>query len=117
MLSAVVSRKFIDPELVRKHLKYSPKTGQIKLKIATERLPAGHVFSSKYEDTYIKVYVDGEQFSAHRVAWVYMTGEQPDVIDHINGLRHDNRWCNLRDVDYSQNALNQRRYRRWKSLT
>lgn len=37
-----------------------------------------------------------------------MTGEWPDQVDHINGIRDDNRWCNLRDVDNQGNAKNQK---------
>ncbi len=47
------------------------------------------------------------QVKAHRVIWAMKTGEWPDgEIDHINGVRGDNRWCNLRHVQRSINARN-----------
>lgn len=42
-------------------------------------------------------------FRRARVAWALMTGEWPDTIDHINGIRDDDRWVNLRNVSNAQN--------------
>ena len=49
-----------------------------------------------------------KQVKSHRVIWLIMTGEWPDQIDHINGIKNDNRWCNLRSVSNSENGRNQK---------
>ena len=44
---------------------------------------------------------------AHRLAWLYTNGHWPTgEIDHINGIRLDNRLVNLRDVSRSTNQQN-----------
>lgn len=48
-----------------------------------------------------------KNYLAHRVAWLLQTGKWPEVfIDHINGNRIDNRFCNLREVDYAESSKN-----------
>jgi hypothetical protein len=44
---------------------------------------------------------------AHRLAWLLQTGGWPkQQIDHINGVKDDNRWLNLRDVSHMVNSQN-----------
>ncbi len=58
---------------------------------------------------YVMIPADGKTYRAHRLAWLYMTGEWPVVdVDHINGVRADNRWANLRLASRSQNLANAR---------
>lgn len=67
----------------------------------------GSLAGTKTEDGYINIGVDKIYYRAHRLAWLYMEGYFPEHdIDHINGIRHDNRWCNLRHVSRSCNARN-----------
>lgn len=52
--------------------------------------------------------VNRHVYKAHRLAWLYMTGEWPKYeIDHINGIKNDNRFINLRDVSRTANIRNQ----------
>ena len=52
----------------------------------------------------------GVSILAHRAAWAIHTGKWPfGEIDHINGVRSDNRIGNLRDVSRSRNGQNIRR--------
>ena len=48
----------------------------------------------------------GGGVKAHRVIWKMITGSEPDKIDHINGIRSDNRIINLRSVSTAENARN-----------
>lgn len=58
---------------------------------------------------YIRICVDWEIHLAHRLAWLYVTGEHPSgLIDHINMTRSDNRWSNLRDATAEINQQNKR---------
>lgn len=53
---------------------------------------------------------NNKSYKLHRLAWFYATGEWPKHdIDHLNGIRHDNRMENLRDVPRKMNLENQRK--------
>jgi hypothetical protein len=56
---------------------------------------------------YIKISVDNKLYRAHRLAWLFVYGEMPLLqIDHINGIRTDNRIANLRKVNNAENQQN-----------
>lgn len=55
----------------------------------------------------LKLYICGKFYKAHRVAWKWMTGEEPpEKIDHKNRNSLDNCWKNLRDASEFENAWN-----------
>ncbi|QDK32697.1 HNH endonuclease signature motif containing protein [Sphingomonas sp. IC081] len=57
---------------------------------------------------YTEIRIGGVNYYAHRLANLTMTGEWPSAqMDHINGLRSDNRWANLRAASPSENTRNQ----------
>lgn len=56
---------------------------------------------------YRNIRIDGRAYRVHRLAWLWMTGEWPDPeCDHINTVKNDNRWFNLRKATRGQNAAN-----------
>ena len=42
----------------------------------------------------------------HQLAWYYIYNECVEMLDHINGIRTDNRICNLRSINKQQNHFN-----------
>jgi len=55
---------------------------------------------------YLRVRVNGKQYSLHRLIWLYMTGRLPNITDHIDGNGLNNKWENLRSTDHSGNGKN-----------
>jgi hypothetical protein len=93
---------------------YSPDTGVFVRKTSISQCKAGDVAGSIDQQTgYIRLSADGKQYWAHRLVFLYMTGEMPKkYVDHINRCKTDNRWANLRDVTQSENLLNGGKHKR-----
>lgn len=84
------------PESIREVLRYDPETGEFWRKCK----------QTPHQGGYLSIGYKRRTFFAHRLAYFLMTGRQPNVIDHINRCKHDNRWENLRNVTLGQNAAN-----------
>jgi len=94
----------LTPERARELFRYDPLTGEFSRRISVGRFSAGSR-AGYNSDGYRRVGIDGRPYRVHRVIWLMMTGRWPnDVIDHINGNRSDNRFCNLRELSRSENA-------------
>ncbi len=101
----------LSAQKLREALDYSLETGIFTRKIRTSnRVKIGDVAGSVKPHGYVKINVGGHGcFYAHRLAWLYVTGEWPvGSLDHKNGDTADNRFSNLREATRSQNAINRR---------
>ncbi len=85
---------------LREVLSYDPETGlfiRLRNGSAVSLLNQGYLVAS----------IDGKQYKAHRLAWLYVHGFFPDGdIDHINRDRADNRLSNLRVTTRALNHQN-----------
>lgn len=62
---------------------------------------------SLHRSGYKTMTINKKHIQLHRLAWVLCNGRiQTEMIDHINGVRHDNRLANLRLATRSQNLHN-----------
>jgi hypothetical protein len=92
-------------------LHYEPETGEF---VWLERLEEGARSDLVGEQAgclhwkgYLNIMIDGKEYRAHRLAWLYMYGSFPkNQLDHINRDRVDNRIANLRLASNSQNGAN-----------
>lgn len=69
------------------------------------RHAGGPAFTSQ-TNGYLATRIWSAHVYAHRAAWAISYGAWPEIIDHKNGDRQDNRLCNLRSCDLSGNARN-----------
>jgi len=113
------------PDVLRQLLSYDPETGKLTwLRRPTAMFVDGNTsadanargwngryagkeaFTAKLNG-YRHGRICGQASSAHRLIWAFVTGRWPTCeIDHINGVRDDNRLCNLRAVSRIQNMRN-----------
>ena len=87
-------------------LSYNPDTGLFKRTSHSKTKQRKDKKVGCVRDGYVRIKVYGKGYSAHRLAFLYMTGSMPDQVDHINHIRSDNRWENLRAVTNSDNQKN-----------
>ena len=93
--------------LLREMISYDPLTGQFTWKVDHSRRKAGEPAGSQKPDGYIYLKLLGQTYGAHRVAWMLVTGDWPNVaVDHRHGVRNNNAWKNLRLATRAQNNAN-----------
>ncbi len=98
-------------EELQKYLLYDKHTGIFYRKISSGGRKAGASAGCKVprkRNEYIVISLNSQLYYAHRLAWLYVHGEWPNQIDHIDGDGLNNRVDNLRDVTNSENCKNTR---------
>jgi len=99
---------------IRELMDYDKETGiatwRVKPHPNSSRVP-GEQIGSLNGGGYLICRIDRKWYRVHRLVWFYVFEEWPDVIDHINGDRTDNRLSNLRNTSVAGNNLNISKHR------
>ena len=98
-------------ELTQSELKqilyYNPESGVFRWRFSVARIVKPWDVAGAYSLGYIRIRIKGKLHLAHRLAWLYVTGCWPkNQIDHINGIRDENKFLNLREATNKQNSEN-----------
>jgi hypothetical protein len=98
---------------INEYLQYNPETGEIIwIKKPSPKVYIGDIAGNLNSLGYLRMQFYGKKYLAHRLAWYLHYGVWPqNEIDHINGIKNDNRINNLRDVTRSENLLNLKSHR------
>ena len=102
----------ITQEALKEILHYDPETGNWTWLVDVGRVYAGDRAGCFVDGRgYRKVSIRRTKFYLHRLAFLYMNGEWPKAqVDHINLVKSDMRWSNLREATRSQNYGNRDAY-------
>lgn len=89
-------------------LSYDPETGVWLWRVnKAARVKVGDPAGGIDDHGYLKLFINGRKYRAHRLAFVYILGRWPTgMVDHKDMDRSNNRWANLREATRSQNLFN-----------
>lgn len=96
-------------EILRDLLDYNPETGVWTWRnpLPRSKMKPGDLAGRITDGGRRQIRIASGFYYASRLAWLYMTGEWPkEEIDHVNRVRDDDRWINLREATHSQNSFN-----------
>jgi len=99
--------KMMTQEQVRQMFDYNSKTGKLRWRVGRRKGRVAGSTKNKYG--YVMLILGKHPkkgYYGHRLAWLWVHGEWPSEIDHVNGQRSDNRLTNLRLATRSQNMAN-----------
>lgn len=86
---------------------YCIETGHFTHLTNTTHKKVGDRAGFLHSKGYRHICVAGKEYKEHRIAFLYMLGEMPEEVDHINRCKDDNRWINLRKANRHINCTNQ----------
>lgn len=100
----------VSTDRLRKLLTYDPLSGEFTRNVSIGGKFSGTTAGTITSQGYVGIRIGKIRYYAHRLAWLWMTGQWPTKdIDHKNGARSDNKWNNLRLASPSENQANAKR--------
>jgi len=88
-------------------LSYSATTGLFVWNIKkADNITIGEQAGCDGTNGYRTVMIDGKNYQAHHLAWLYIYGEMPTMLDHRDQDKHNNRISNLIKTTKIKNAQN-----------
>ncbi len=82
------------------------KRGVFTRKASRGGRKAGETAGTVRPDGYIQISIDNKCYLAHQLVLLVATGEMPQIVDHLNGVKSDNRYENLRPATPLLNSRN-----------
>lgn len=109
-MRSIKNKKLIDHKITQHKLKelfdYHDDGYLIwKIKAANNVKPS-RIAGSLNDAGYRRITIDGHDFKAHRLIYLWHHGTLPKMLDHIDGIRQNNRINNLRGCTHEQNMAN-----------
>lgn len=100
----------IDKDYLNSIIDYNSESGVFvwkKVKVKNQ-VKVGSLAGYLDKKGYLRIQIDGKNYMAHKLAWLSIYGVLPDMIDHKNQVKSDNRISNLRVVNNLQNSKNRK---------
>lgn len=95
------------PERLKEVIDYDPDKGTFVWAVSRRGARKGAICGRICSFGYREIGIDYGLYRANMIAWAIMTGEWPSAeVDHINRIKDDDRWENLRLANRSQNCGN-----------
>ena len=91
---------------LKDNLRYDPDTGLFWWKFPFHTRDISKPVGSLSNQGYLIISFKGRNYRLHRLSYLLMGLSVPEFVDHINGVKTDNRWKNLRPATKSQNNCN-----------
>ena len=88
-------------------LRYDKEAGKLYWSVSTNgRIKVGQEAGSVTKDGYKRLKYKGRMYLVHRIIWFLEYGVWPNILDHTDRDKLNNRIENLREATHSQNLYN-----------
>lgn len=104
-----MSKPIITQQRLKDILSYNPRSGIFTWTAPTSnRAKLGGSAGTIMQTGYMCIGIDGFQYLTHKLAYLYVTGEYPQYIDHIDHNPLNNSFDNLRPASHLENCRNRK---------